>query len=126
MKKRPEECAKAWVKSGISVAWDVDARRAVLAEAQVLHAQGVLFKSVTDKRTKGGAVPATMVAGAGVLEGKFQLDNQEASAVDQTALEEVQGSDSVFGSGGTAVKAGRAKTGRANKVGEKANPKAAI
>jgi hypothetical protein len=67
MKGRQLECAKAWTKAGFDVAWDREQRAPLLEEAKKLLGEGVLFKALTQKRSKNGAVPITHLAGATLL-----------------------------------------------------------
>lgn len=90
MKARQAECAKAWAKTGMDVAWDHERRAPLLEEAKKLLATGQLFTTTTTKRTKGGKVPHTMVVGAGKLEnlGDVKLDNYAHDAKQEQAQDE--------------------------------------
>jgi len=81
--KSPEKVAatkRAWEKTGVSIAWEYDNTRRgeLLAEAKTMNDAGTLFSTHSERRSKAGKVPRTLLVVAGAVDMKDAVEPAEA------------------------------------------------
>lgn len=81
--RSPEKIAatkRAWEKTGVSIAWEYDNTRRgeLLAEAKIMNDAGTLFSTHSERRSKAGKVPRTLLVVAGAVDMKGAVEPAEA------------------------------------------------